>query len=58
MIEDIIEGMTPFIVNGKRLYGEEDVKAALAKMLMLSTLPVVTKSPEPSELNKYPEVTC
>lgn len=58
MIEDIIEGMTPYILKGKKLYEEEDVKRALAKMLQAAIGPVVNKPIEPSELNEYPEATC
>jgi hypothetical protein len=58
MIEDIIGTMTPYIVKGKKLYEEEDVKRALAKMLKMTISSVIVKPVEPSELNEYPEVTC
>jgi len=57
MIEEIVGTMTPYIVNGRKLYDEVDVKKALAKMLWIVSHPS-NASAEPSELNEYPEATC
>jgi hypothetical protein len=57
MIEEIVGTMTPYIVNGRKLYDEADVKKALAKMLWVVSHPSSAPA-EPSELNEYSEVTC
>jgi hypothetical protein len=55
MIEEILQNQVPYLLNGKKLYEEEDVKKMLVELLQ--KLQPVHKDKAP-EREYYPGATC
>ncbi len=62
MINRIFEEMTPHIIGGKKLYDEEDIKKAVAKVIIQVADPANSHSlafqEALKEVQQYSEATC
>jgi hypothetical protein len=56
MIEDILEQFTPFLIRGKKLYSEEDVKKMLVSVIQKSWC--LDNNKKQVHIEQYPEVSC
>jgi hypothetical protein len=54
MIEEILEYFTPYIVNGMKLYDEEDVKKMLVKLIQKNMQHLYNNK----QVEQYPEASC
>jgi hypothetical protein len=66
MIEDILSTITPYLVKGKRLYDEEDIKKILIKLAEINSYSYPYDDIKNSKFDmsmgetvtQYPEATC
>lgn len=66
MIEELLDSMTPYIINGRRLYDQEDIKKAASILIRkMQSSPCVIfeelrkqNTIKSTVIEQYPEATC